>query len=127
MYHQARTCASSLTAARKLSSFLLPRVGARTLASAIASLGGLRVGPCGSGVGARSSLIPADRGGGAGPPPPLFSAAGGPGARPRLGEEQSRSVVLLSLWGRSRIAGAADGGPCFEGELVLAAGGGGGR
>ena len=57
MYHQARTCSSSLTASRKLSSLRLPRVGARTCASAIASRGGLRCGPSGSGVGTRSSLI----------------------------------------------------------------------
>ena len=58
MYHQARTWSSSLTAARKLSSLRLPRVGARTCASAIASRGGLRCGPSGSGVGTRSSLTP---------------------------------------------------------------------
>ena len=51
MYHQVRTCSSSLTAARKDSSLRLPLVGARTWASAIASRGGLRCGPSGSGVG----------------------------------------------------------------------------
>ena len=56
MYHQARTCSSSLTASRKLSSLRLPRVGARTLASAIASRGGLRLGPLGSGVGTASLI-----------------------------------------------------------------------
>ena len=61
MYHQARTCSSSLTASRKLSSLRLPRVGARTRASAIASFGGLRLGPSGSGAGtaARSLAHPA--------------------------------------------------------------------
>ncbi len=54
MYHQARTCSSPLTASRKASSLRLPRVGARTLASAIASFGGLRCGPFGSGVGTAS-------------------------------------------------------------------------
>jgi len=56
MYHQARTCSSELTASRKLSSLRLPRVGARTLASATASFGGLRCGPAGSGAGTCSSL-----------------------------------------------------------------------
>ena len=51
MYHQARTCSSPLTASRNCSSLRLPRVGARTCASAIASAGGLRFGPSGSGVG----------------------------------------------------------------------------
>ena len=59
MYHQARTCSSPLTASRKPSSLRLPRVGARTCASAIASFGGLRVGPSGSGVG--NSLSSFDR------------------------------------------------------------------
>ena len=54
MYHQVRTCSSSLTAARKDSSLRLPLVGARTWASEIASRGGLRCGPSGSGVGTRS-------------------------------------------------------------------------
>ena len=58
MYHQARTWSSSLTASRKLSSRRLPRVGALTWASAIASRGGLRCGPSGSGAGTRSSLTP---------------------------------------------------------------------
>ena len=57
MYHQARTCSSSFTAERKLSSLRLPRVGARTVASSIASASGLRVGPSGSGAGTRSSFI----------------------------------------------------------------------
>src|SRR3954471_11908463 len=56
MYHQARTCSSEFTASRKLSSLRLPRVGARTRASAIASFGGLRFGPSGSGAGTFSSL-----------------------------------------------------------------------
>ena len=45
MYHQVRTWSSLLTASRKLSRRRLPRVGARTWASAIASRGGLRLGP----------------------------------------------------------------------------------
>ena len=57
MYHQVRTCSSPLTASRNLSSLRLPRVGALTLASAIASSGGLRLGPCGSGAGTASSFI----------------------------------------------------------------------
>src|SRR3954452_5664885 len=56
MYHQARTCSSALTASRTLSSLRLPRVGARTLASAIASRGGFRAGPFGSGVGTASLI-----------------------------------------------------------------------
>ena len=44
MYHQARTWSSPLTASRNPSSLRLPRVGARTFASAIASFGGLRLG-----------------------------------------------------------------------------------
>ncbi len=55
MYHQPRTWSSALTASMKLSSRRLPRVGARTCASAIASRGGLRVGPLGSGAGTPSS------------------------------------------------------------------------
>src|SRR5215207_1541973 len=55
MYHQPRTCSSPLTASRKVSSLRLPRVGARTRASAIASAGGLRVGPPASGAGTCSS------------------------------------------------------------------------
>ena len=51
MYHQARTWSSPLTASRKDSSLRLPLVGARTRASAIASFGGLRCGPSGSGAG----------------------------------------------------------------------------
>ena len=58
MYHQARTCSSSLTASRKLSSLRFPRVGARTSASAIASFGGFRFGPFGSGVGTASVIGP---------------------------------------------------------------------
>jgi len=46
----------------------LPRVGARTLASAIASFGGLRAGPLGSGAGTCSSLIGRHRRGGVGCP-----------------------------------------------------------
>ena len=61
MYHQARTCSSSLTASRKPSSLRLPLLGARTRASAIASFGGLRRGPSGSGVGTRSSSLTRDR------------------------------------------------------------------
>ncbi len=56
MYHQARTWSSPLTASRKPSSLRLPRVGARTLASATASFGGLRVGPLGSGAGTASFI-----------------------------------------------------------------------
>ena len=57
MYHQARTCSSALTPSRKPSSLRLPRVGARTWASAIASLGGFRAGPFGSGVGTASLIV----------------------------------------------------------------------
>ena len=59
MYHHVRTCSSSLTAWRNVSSLRFPRVGARTFASAIASRGGLRVGPCDGGAGTRSPLMPA--------------------------------------------------------------------
>ena len=56
MYHQARTSSSELTASRNASSLRLPRVGARTRASATASAGGLRAGPPGPGTATGSSL-----------------------------------------------------------------------
>ena len=122
MYHQARTCSSPLTASRKLSSLRLPRVGARTFASAIASFGGLRVGPCGSGAGTRLASLAAIVGRGVGCPcPPSASAADRPGAGARLRVEQSRAVVLLGLGGRRRVAGAADRFPGAGVELVFAA------
>src|SRR5215208_1699009 len=100
MYHQARTCSSPLTASRNPSSLRLPRLGARTLASAIASLGGLRVGPLGSGVGT-ASLIRAIVGEGSGAPPPRWPAelltADRPGAGAGLRVKQGRSIVLLIL------------------------------
>src|SRR4051812_14679998 len=122
MYHQARTWSSSLTAVRKLSSLRLPRVGTLTLASAIASRGGLRCGPSGSGVGTRSSLtLPtlAAR-------PALAVNLGGlaadrPGAGARQGVEQRRPVVLLGLRGGGGVAAAADRFPCAVVELVFAA------
>src|SRR3954454_16587900 len=85
MYHQARTCSSLFAASRKLSSLRLPRLGARTRASAIASLGGLRFGPSGSGAGTFSSLTRLIVG----------SAADGPGARAGGGVEHRGAVVLL--------------------------------
>ena len=57
MYHQARTWSSALTASRKDSRRRLPRVGARTCASATASRGGLRLGPSGAGAGTLSSAL----------------------------------------------------------------------
>src|SRR6185312_15294466 len=121
MYHQARTCSSLLTASRKPSSLRLPRVGARTLASATASLGGLRVGPFGSGVGT-ASVTGRIVGKGSGAPPRRWrSAADGPGAGARLGVEQSGAVVLLVLGGGGGVAGAADRFPGAEVELVFAA------
>ena len=102
MYHQARTCSSSLTAPRKLSSLRLPRVGARTVASATASRGGLRAGPFGSGVGTASPLIaaivrkcPA--------PPPSASAANRPGTGTRLRVEERCPVVLLGFGSSGRV------------------------
>ena len=101
-----RTCSSALTASRKLSSLRLPRVGARTLASAIASCGGLRVGPCGSGVGT-GSVIGADRREGIGhrlrdgPAQPQT----GQGLEPDCAVEQRGTVVLLGLGGGGGVAG----------------------
>ena len=59
MYHQARTCSSSLTAARKLSSLRLPRVGALHPRLGDRLLRRLALGPSGpeSGLPRRSRVI----------------------------------------------------------------------
>src|SRR4051812_7685784 len=141
MYHQARTCSSLFAASRKLSSLRLPRLGARTRASAIASFGGLRFGPSGSGAGIFSSLtwriVEASA---------AFVlshayvgertnaealAADGPGARAGGGVEERRAVVLLGHGGGGGVAAAAHRFPGPVVELVQAAvgpvGGDGGR
>src|SRR3954467_1240611 len=141
MYHQARTCSSELTASRKLSSLRLPRLGARTRASAIASLGGLRFGPSGSGAGTFSSLtrriVEARAAFVLGPVypsqgrTPRRSAADGPGAGAGGGVEERRAVVLLGLGRGGGVAAAAHRFPGPVVELVFAAvgavGGDGGR
>src|SRR4051794_34708888 len=125
MYHQARTCSSSFAASRKLSSLRLPRLGARTRASAIASLGGLRLGPSGSGAGTFSSLT------GRIVEPGSALAADGPGARAGGGVEERRAVVLLGHGSGGGVAAAAHRFPGPVVELVQAAvgpvGGDGGR
>ena len=125
MYHQARTWSSPLTASRKPSSLRLPRVGARTLASAIASRGGLRLAPSGPGAGifsspAFSSLLIAAIVGMA-PGETKRSAADRPGAGARARVQQRRAVVLLGFGGRRRVAVAADRFPGAVVELVFAA------
>src|SRR4249919_1115058 len=90
MYHQVRTCSSALIASRKPSSLRFPRVGALTRASAIASLGGLRLGPSGPGAGICSSGVTRRI---VGQP----AAANGPGARAGARVEQRGAVVLLDL------------------------------
>src|SRR5215218_167782 len=132
MYHQARTCSSSFTASRKLSSLRLPRVGARTRASAIASLGGLRLGPSGSGAGTFSSLT--DRIVEASAAFVLLGAyalkrtnarealaADGPGAGAGGGVEERGAVVLLGLGRGGGVAAAAHRFPGAVVELVFAA------
>src|SRR4051812_25516016 len=131
MYHQARTCSSELAASRKLSSLRLPRVGARTCASAIASCGGFRCGPPGSGAGTCSSLtrrivdarvafvlctgyeVQKTNAEGL--------AADWPGAGAGLRVEHRRPVVLLGLGGRGGVAAAAHRFPGPIVELVFAA------
>src|SRR5947208_1910515 len=117
--------------ARKISSLRLPRVGARTFASATASFGGLRFGPAGSGAGTCSSLTSRIVGAPAAfvlyrhmprkGRTPERSAADGPGARTRLRVEERRAVVLLGLGGRGGIAAAAHRLPGAVVELVFAA------
>src|SRR5436305_1276849 len=141
MYHQARTCSSSFTASRKLSSLRLPRVGTRTRASATASLGGLRFGPSGSGAGTFSSLtrriVEASPAfvlfrplGYKGRTPP-GSTADGPGAGAGRRVEQRGAVVLLGDRRGGGVAAAAHRFPGPVIELVEAAvgpvGGDGGR
>src|SRR6478752_2444936 len=133
MYHQARTCSSWLTASRKLSSLRLPRVGARTRASAIASFGGLRLGPLASGAGtcssamariveARSAFVFFTPIPGKGrTPAESASAADGPGAGAGARVEQGGAVVLLGFRSCSGVAVAADRFPGAVVELVLAA------
>src|SRR5262245_52661732 len=116
MYHQARTCSSPLTASRKDSSLRLPRVGARTFASAIASLGGLRCGPFGSGVGTASLTAVI-----------VGSTADGPGRGTRVRVKQRGAVVLLGLRGSCGVAAATNRFPGAVVELVLAAVGAVGR
>src|SRR3984885_13440496 len=124
MYHQARTWSSALTASRKPSSLRLPRVGARTLASAIASLGGLRAGPLGSGLGT-GSVIGRIVGKGSGAPShrapaPTRSAADRPGTGARPGGEKGGAGGLFGPGGGGG-ATAADRFPGAEIELVFAA------
>src|SRR3954469_6735457 len=114
MYHQARTWSSSLMAARNDSSLRLPRVGARTWASATASRGGFRCGPSAAGVGTRSlssflrplpSLLIVRPTLAAGP---TDLTADRPGTGARLRVEQRRPVVLLVLGSGCGVAAAAD-------------------
>ena len=114
MYHQARTCSSALTASRKLSSLRLPRVGARTLASAIASRGGLRAGPPGPGWEPRSSC--SSRSGLIGPRRPAPRAPRAPGRGPRA----CRRARSAAARGPARRAARRRSGPPAAGAPAAA-------
>ena len=119
MYHQARTCSSSLTASRKLSSLRLPRVGALHLGLGDRLLRRLALRALG--IGGRDALLAHAPTLAGAARVTVRLAADRPGAGARLRVEQRRAVVLLGLGGGRGVAAAADRFPGAVVELVFAA------